>query len=271
MVRALWTSASGMTSQQLQVDTISNNIANVNTTGYKKEMVSFKSLLYQQMGQPAVENIQAPSALQVGHGVRVGANTRVYGQGTLQQTGNVTDLAIEGNGFFSIIDGEQVSYTRDGNFRFASTSDESGYMLTTSDGKPVMSVDEEPIVIDSEIPVESIQIGSIGNLFYIDQETGLEEELGQIQVVQFANTEGLEALGDNEYRETAASGPARIEGEDDTLTRSHIRSGNLEGSNVNIADEMVNLIVAQRAYEMNSTVIKTVDTMLQQANELKRS
>lgn len=269
MVRALWTAASGMTSQQVNVDTISNNLANVNTAGYKKETVSFKSLLYEKMGEPREPGLQKPSSLQVGHGVRVGAMHKIHTQGTLQQTGIPTDLAIQGKGFFVVLDGEELAYTRDGSFRFAMV-DQMNYALVTADGYPVLSAEGEPVLFDAEVSVDDLNIGQDGWITYIEQDTGLKMEVAQLGVVQFANVEGLEAQGSNLFRETPASGVPRLEQEDDLLQKSSIRSGYLEGSNVQVADEMVNLIVAQRAYELNSTAIKTVDTMLQQANELKR-
>ncbi len=269
MVRALWTAASGMTSQQLNVDTISNNLANVNTAGYKKETVNFKSMLYQKMEEPVIGGIQKPSSLQVGHGVRVGAMNKIHTQGILQETGNQTDLAIQGKGFFGVVNGNALNYTRDGSFQFSMMADGT-YGLVTSEGSPVISVDQEPIVIDSEIPVDRLSIGADGRITYTDAATGITEELAQIAVFQFANQEGLEAVGSNLYAQTAASGEARLEAEDDTLVKSTVKTGYLEGSNVQVAEEMVNLIVAQRAYELNSTAIKTVDTMLQEANDLKR-
>jgi flagellar basal-body rod protein FlgG len=257
-----------MTSQQLQVDTISNNLANVNTTSYKKESVTFKSLLYTQMQGANIPN-QQPVPMQVGHGVRVGGMLRNYSNGILQETGNATDLAIEGNGFFTVLRGEQVTYTRDGNFRYALTED-GMRALVTSDGFPVLSVDEEPILIDEAINIQDVVIGREGNVFYIERETNLQMDIAQIMLVQFPNKEGLEALGSNLYAQTAASGEPIIEAEaDDLIIPSSLRSGFLEGSNVSVAEEMVNLIVAQRAYELNSTSIKAADTMLQQANQLK--
>ena len=269
MVRALWTAASGMTSQQVQVDTIAHNLANVNTSGYKKETVSFKTLLYQQLPEPEEPAVQRPSSMQVGYGVRVGATSRIHSQGILQQTSNLTDLAVQGDGLFMILNGDEEVYTRDGTFRLT-LIDQETYSLVTVDGGYVLSTEGEPIYIDTEIPVQSLNIDSSGLISYTEEDTGLQLEIAQIALVQFANKEGLEALGDNTYRTTEASGPALLEVEDDTLIRSTVKSGYLEGSNVQVAEEMVNLIVAQRAYEFNSTAIKTADTMLQQANELKR-
>lgn len=269
MIRGLWTAASGMTSQQLNVDTISNNLANVNTTAYKKETTNFKSLLYQTMENANVPGAQAPTTMQVGHGVRALSNSRNYSRGILQETGNRTDMAIEGNGFFSVLKGEQETYTKDGSFRISLTEDGS-YALVTSDGNPVLSVEDEPILIGQDIPSTKLIFGQDGAVYYMDEETNMRMDIAQLKVVQFANVEGLEAIGSNLFVATPASGEALIEGDADGLTRSNIRTGWLEGSNVQVAEEMVKLIVAQRAYELNSTAIKAVDTMLQQANELKR-
>ena len=268
MIRALWTAASGMTSQQTNVDTISNNLANVNTVGYKKETANFKSLLYTKMETPAGNN-GAPTAMQVGHGVRVASSSRMFTQGNIQTTGNATDMAIEGKGFFTVMQDDEYKYTRDGSFRL-SMVDDGSYALVTSDGHPVLSTDEEPIIVDSTIGPDKLIIGQDGSIYYMDEEANMRMDIAQLRVVQFSNTEGLEASGSNLFVETAASGPARVEAEEDMLSRSTIKAGVLEGSNVDVANEMVNLIVAQRAYEMNSTAIKAADTMLQQANELKR-
>jgi flagellar basal-body rod protein FlgG len=269
MVRGLWTAASGMTSQQLNVDTISNNLANVNTVGYKKESTNFKSLLYQTMETPNVPGTQQPTPMQVGHGVRALSNSRSYSMGILQETGNKTDLAIEGNGFFTVLRGDQMTYTKDGSFRISLTEDGS-YALVTSDGSPVLSTEDESILIGNEIPADKIVVGKDGSVYYMDEETKTRMDIAQLKIVQFSNVEGLEAIGSNLYVQSAASGEPLIEGDADGLVRSNIKSGYLEGSNVQVAEEMVKLIVAQRAYELNSTAIKTVDTMLQQANELKR-
>ncbi len=182
---------------------------------------------------------------------------------------NPTRFAIEGKGFFAIDKNDQTTYTRDGNFRLSLT-DGGMYALVTTDGDPVLSVDGEPILIEQNVNVDDLIFDGVGNISYIEKETATKMDVGQLQIVQFANVEGLEAIGSNLYKQTAASGEALLESETDGLTKSTIRSGRLEGSNVQVAEEMVNLIVAQRAYELNSTVIKTADTMMQQANELKR-
>ncbi|OON99210.1 MAG: hypothetical protein ATN35_00175 [Epulopiscium sp. Nele67-Bin004] len=270
MMRSLWTAASGMAAQQIQVDTISNNLANVNTTGYKQESVNFKSLLYQNLQTD--EQIAAsnnPTPLQVGHGVRVGTTDRSFSQGTFITTDLVTDMAIQGNGFFSVLNGEEVTYTRDGSFRL-SYIEGGGTALVTSNGYPVLSAEGEPIIFEPDMNLANFGVDDLGNMYYLDRETNTTLDLGSLMIVQFANPQGLSALGGNQYGVTAASGEPLLEGEVDGLVRSTIRTGVLEASNVNIATEMVNLIVAQRAYELNSTSIQTADEMLQQANQLKR-
>lgn len=269
MVRALYTAASGMTAQQLNVDTISNNLANVNTVGYKKETTNFKSLLYTNLRGPEEEVTDTTaSANQVGHGVRALANSRNYASGILQQTENPTDIAIIGEGFFAIDNNGEELYTRDGSFRFSMLEDEGSYALVTSDGYPVLSTEDESILIGNEVSVNDLVIGQDGNVYYLDEE-GIQMDVAQIKIVQFANRAGLEATGSNLYQATPASGEALLEAEEDALSRSVLRTGYLEGSNVQLAEEMVNLIIAQRAYEVNSTAIKTADDMMQQANQLK--
>ena len=274
MIRALWTAASGMTSQQLNVDTISNNLANVNTNGYKKESAEFKSLLYDTMARanvPVAGGNARPGNLQVGHGVRPVATHRNFSTGILTQTGNATDLAIEGNGFFVINERDgRNSYTKDGSFR-ASISEEGGYTLVTSEGYPVLTVDDEPLLIDEDVELSSLTVSEDAIVSYIDPQTGESIELGQLQIVQFPNIAGLEAIGSNLYITTPASGEPLLEADDEVSVRSMIKQRFLEGSNVQVAEEMVKLIVAQRAYELNSTAIKTADSMLQEANQLKRS
>ena len=271
MVRALYTAASGMTAQQLNVDTIANNLSNVNTTGYKKETTNFKSLLYTNLRGPETEAVteNTPSVNQVGHGVRALANSRNYSSGTLQETGNKTDLAIVGNGFIAIDNGTEEVYTRDGSLRFSMIEEEGSYALVTAEGHPVLSTEDESILVGSEVPTEKLTISEDGAVYYLDDE-GLRVDIAQIKVVQFTNRAGLEATGGNLYKATAASGEPLVEGEDDTLVRSTLRSGYLEGSNVQLAEEMVNLIIAQRAYEVNSTAIQTADDMMKQANQLKQ-
>ncbi|MGL4736433.1 MAG: flagellar hook-basal body protein, partial [Cellulosilyticaceae bacterium] len=236
MVRALWTAASGMTSQQLNVDTISNNLANVNTAGYKKESMTFKSLLYTKMDTPTVPGApQRPTTMQIGHGVKAGGTLRNYSQGILEETGNVTDMAIEGSGFFAVQQGEQIAYTRDGSFRLAMTED-NAYALVTGDGHPVLSIDDEPVLVDRVVKVEDLIVGGDGWIYYNEPETGMRMDIAQLQVVQFANKEGLESIGGNLYIETPASGAPLLEADGEGLLRSNVRSGFLEGSNIQVAD-----------------------------------
>lgn len=269
MMRSLWTAASGMNAQQLNVDTISNNISNVNTTAYKKERLEFKSLLYQTMERASLDDSDTgkPVNLQVGLGVKPIATSRMFTQGNMEMTENKTDLAIEGQGFFMIQTGEdEVSYTRDGNFKVSIADGEN--VLVTSEGYYVLSTDGEYITIPQEVAIKDIVISSSGALSYTLN--GEQEDSGlTIGVVQFANPQGLEAIGGNLYAQTLASGEPILEA-DGEVNGSKIAQGYRELSNVNIAEEMVNLIVAQRAYELNSKAITTSDEMLQQANNLKK-
>jgi flagellar basal-body rod protein FlgG len=274
MMRALWTGASGMIAQQTNVDLISNNLANVNTFGYKKERLEFQSLLYQTMKRanldPATQT-GTPTNLQVGLGVRPLAVSRFFETGNVQVTEGKTDFAIQGDGFFVINTGDvngQV-YTKDGSFKVGVLEDGST-MLVTSDGWPVLDTEGENIIFPPEVMVSNVSVDSFGNISYLtaDNETA---DLGQrIDVVQFSNTQGLEAVGSNFFKETIASGPPVQEASGETAYVSNITQGTLEMANVQVAEEMVRLIVAQRAYELNSKVITTSDSMLENANNLKR-
>ncbi len=275
MMRALWTGASGMSAQQLNVDTISNNIANVNTTGFKSERVEFKSLLYQTMSKGAVsadESRVIPTNLQVGHGVKAVAVSRSYDTGSFQNTENLWDFAIDGPGFFTIQKGFDENgdpnnvYTKNGSFKLAAIEDGQSLLLVTSDGYPVLDTEGERIVLDTNI--SSIVVDTEGR--FTRNINGATEDLGiQLNLVQFTNPQGLEAIGDSFFETTVASGEPISEVDGDVSERSGIVQSFLEMSNVNIAGEMVNLIVAQRAYELNSKAITTSDEMLQQANNLK--
>jgi flagellar basal-body rod protein FlgG len=271
MVRSLWTAASGMRAQQTNVDTISNNFANVNTIGYKKETNQFKSLLYQtiQAKTTSANGDTKPVGAQVGLGVKNAAITSIFKQGNINTTEVDTDFAIEGKGFFTVqgLDGETY-YTRNGAFNWA-TSTSGGVVLANSEGLPILDADGNTIEFDTEeYDVSEISIDSNGNICYPD-ETGNPQSLDiQIGLVQFANPSGLEKQGNTLYKATEASGEAVYEDEN-TLKKSKLHQGCLEASNVQVVDEMVNLIVAQRAYELNSKAITTSDTMMQQANQLK--
>ncbi len=270
MMRSLWTAASGMISQQTNVDTISNNLANINTTGYKKESAEFKTLLYQTIQAQSTDNNGDPKpyGIQVGLGVRNSAITSQYTQGALTETGNDFDFAIQGKGFFMVetADG-RIGYTRNGSFQMAIGTE--GLTLTSSDGYPVLNTSGEAIVISPEYSASDLVINELGEIAVSD-ENGDVVSLGQrIGITQFNNPAGLEKGGGSLLFATDASGGPRLEAEDATLVQSTIRQGYLEGSNVQAVDEMVNLIVAQRAYEMNSKIITATDEMLQQANNLR--
>lgn len=271
MVRSLWSAASGMIAQQNNVDTIANNLANVNTTGYKTETNEFKSLLYQtlQTRTTTANGAQKPIGAQVGLGVRNAAITSQFTQGALLASESTTAFAINGKGFFAV-QGEDGNtyYTRNGNFNISIGVD--GMTLCDSDGNPVLNTDGEPIVFGDDIVTNRVTISADGQFMYPDEDNNPQPLGIQIGVYQFQNPAGLNKVGDSMYEATAASGEALNEADNDDLEMSEIRQGYLEGSNVQVADEMVNLIVAQRAYEMNSKAIQASDEMMQQANQLRR-
>jgi flagellar basal-body rod protein FlgG len=260
-----------MTSQQTNVDTIANNLANVNTTGYKMETTHFKSLLYQELQAKttSANGDEKPVNAQVGLGTRVTSIVSNYTQGSLTQTDSSTDFAINGDGFFAIAgeDG-QTYYTRNGNFGFSIATE--GYMLCTSEGLPVLSSDGAEIVIDSEYNASLITISSDGTLCYPDESNNPQSMGIKVGLYQFTNPAGLEKVGDSLLAETEASCMALNEEYDEVGKKSTLKQGYLESSNVNVATEMVNLITAQRAYELCSKAITTSDTMMEQANNLKR-
>ncbi|MDE7431499.1 MAG: flagellar basal-body rod protein FlgG [Lachnospiraceae bacterium] len=271
MMRSLWTAASGMRAQQTNVDTISNNLANVNTVGYKKESVEFKSLLYQtiQAKTTSANGDTKPVGAQVGLGVKNSSITSIFKQGNITQTESSTDFAIQGNGFFMVqdLDGE-IRYTRNGSFNWATSS--NGVMLANAEGLPVLDTNGSPIEFDAEeFDMTKVTVDTDGQVCYPD-ETGNPQELGiQIGLVQFVNPAGLLKEGGSLYKVTEASGEPIYE-IDGVVQKSIIKQNYIERSNVQVVDEMVNLIVAQRAYEMNSKAITTSDEMLSQANQLKR-
>ncbi|MDO5293284.1 MAG: flagellar basal-body rod protein FlgG [bacterium] len=270
MMRALWTAATGMSSQQTNVDTISNNIANINTTGYKKETAEFKSLYYQtiQETQSDSEGNQKPVAAQVGLGVRNSAITSRFEQGALTETGNYLDLAVSGSGFFAVqLNDGSIAYTRTGAFNASVTA--NGTTICDADGNPLLDVDGNPIEIPEGMSMSKMSVDSSGVISFPDASGNYQSTGIKIAMYQFANPAGLEKLGNSNYKESSVSGAAQLESESDALSISTIRQGYLESSNVQAVDEMVNLIVAQRAYEMNSKIITAADTMMQQANNLR--
>mgnify|MGYP000539276309 FL=1 len=262
MMRALWTAASGMNGQQYKIDNTANNLANVNTTGFKKSRVDFQDLLYQTVryaGTPVTAGAQIPTGIQIGHGVRPVATQKLFTQGTFQQTDNPLDLVIEGDGFFQVLlpDGS-VRYTRDGAFK----RDSDG-RLVTSDGFPL----EPEIRIDDD--ALSVNIGSDGTVSVQMAGEDTPVTIAKIQLARFVNPAGLKSEGRNLYAATAASGNP-IVGEPGLDGFGNIAQGYLEMSNVQVVEEMVSMIVAQRAYETNSKAIQAADEMLQTANNLRR-
>ncbi len=275
MVRSLWSAATGMNAQQTNVDTISNNLANVNTTGYKAQGAQFKSLLYQQLQTVTTTSNgdPKPTTSQVGLGTRTSTINQFFSQGSFQESANPASMAISGDGFFKIYgaDGETELFTRNGNFTWALNGEGGGLILTTAEGNKVLSSNDEEITVDGNLVASRITIDNEGYIYYPDEEGVPQQVAGPIGLWQFPNREGLQRVGGVSWQQTAASGEAINEIEEgDDLRRSEIVQGYLEGSNVNVATEMVNLIVAQRAYEMNSTAIQTTDEMMQTANQLKR-
>ena len=260
MIRSLWTARTGLDAQQTQLDVISNNLANVSTNGFKRSRAVFEDLLYQTLRQPGAQQTQQnqiSSGLQIGTGVRPIATERLYSQGNLQQTGNSLDLAIQGNGFFQIEQPDgTIAYTRDGSFQLDSEGNvvtASGYLLADNLNIPA---DALSITVGKDGTVSVLQAGEISPI-----------ELGSIQLATFVNPGGLQAVGENLFLETASSGVATpvqpgLEG------AGVINQGYVETSNVNVAEELVNMIVTQRAYEINSRVIQTSDQMLGRLTQL---
>lgn len=257
MMRALWSAASGMAAQQLNVDNTANNLANVNTSGFKKSRVDFQDVIYQVLKSPgssAAEGLQVPTGLSIGLGVRPVATQKIFTQGNMQQTGNPLDLVIEGEGFFQVIlpDGT-TAYSRDGAFK----KDSEGN-LVTSDGFML-----EPAI---SIPAQAIEIsvGGDGTVTYKLPGETATQEAGRIEIVRFGNPAGLNPIGKNLYTQSDASGESSTEGV------GVISQGWLEMSNVQVVEEMVNMITAQRAYEVSSKAIQASDEMLSQAANLRR-
>ncbi len=261
MIRSLYTSATGMKANQLYIDNISNNLANVNTTGFKKSKLEFQELLYQTLVDPgsgSAEGAKSPAGLQLGLGVRSVANQKIFGQGNLQQTQNPYDVAIQGSGFFQVqMPDGSVAYSRDGSFKVSNDG-----TLVTSGGFPL-----EPQI---NIPqgAQDIQIDAQGKINVKLADTGTTEEIGQLEMAKFLNEGGLKSLGNNLYQVSGASGDPEtaLPG---TNGMGTLVQGSLEASNVELVEEMVNMIVAQRAYEISAKAIQTSDSMLQLANQLR--
>ena len=251
-----------MYAQQLGIDTIANNLANVNTAGYKKSKVEFQDLIYQTLraaGVSSFQGVMVPTELQVGHGVRPVAVQKNFSQGNVLVTENPLDLAIMGNGFFQIIQPDgTIAYTRDGTFKM---NDEGA--IVTSDGlflEPEISLPED---------TTSISISADGIVSVMVVGSNEPSELGMIEMAKFINPGGLKSIGQNLFMSTIASGDP-ILGSPGSEGFGQLNQGYIEGSNVKVVEEMVNMIVAQRAYELNSKSIRTAEEMLQMANNIKR-
>ena len=272
MVRSLWSGATGMNAQQTNVDTIANNLANVNSVGYKAQVAQFKSLLYQNLHSvtTTANGDPKPTTSQIGLGVRTASLNQIFTQGSLLDSDSDTAFAIEGNGFFALRgDDGQIYYTRNGDFTWAIGTG-NRMSLTNADGLPVLDSTGRAIVLSADYMASNLSITEDGQICYPDERNNPQPIDVQIGTFQFNNPGGLSRVGDTLFSVTDASGRAINEDTDDTVAKSRIIQGYLEGSNVQVANEMVNLIVAQRAYEMNSKSITTSDSMLEVANNLKR-
>lgn len=261
MMVSLYSAATGMWAQQYKLDTVSNNLANVDTTGYKRIRAEFQDLVYQyykNAGTPTAQNSTIPTGIYVGHGVRLSATNRIFTIGNLEQTGNALDLAIAGDGFFQIqLQDGRIAYTRDGSFKM------------DSDGR-VVTANGLALVPNIVIPADAVSISiSPDGIVSAEMQDGTVENLGTITLVRFVNPAGLKAIGDNLYLRTASSGDP-IEGTPNQDGFGAIQQGFLEKSNVDVVKEMVDMIIAQRAYELNARTIQTADDMLRTVSTLKR-
>ena len=262
MIRSLYTAATGMAAQQVNMDVTANNLANVNTTGFKKSRADFQDLLYQTIRTPGAtqaQGVQVPTGVQIGLGTRLAATQKIFTPGDVQATGNKLDVMVEGDGFFEVrLPSGESAYTRDGSFK----RDSQGRVVT-SDGYPVQP--------DITIPAEAkeITIGEDGTVSVTIAGQSAPQDCGQIQLVKFLNPAGLQSQGRNLYAKSDASGEA-IAGTPGQDGLGTLAQGFVEMSNVKVVDEMVSMIVAQRAYEVNSKSIQTADEMLNIANNLRR-
>lgn len=261
-----------MNAQQANVDTIANNLANVNSVGYKTQVAQFKSLLYQnlQTVTTTANGNPKPTSSQVGLGVRTSSINSIFGQGSLLDSESDTAFAIEGDGFFAVRGEDGTNYyTRNGDFTWALAAN-GGMTLTNADGLPIMSAEGRPIALPRTYIASRLSITEEGEICYPDEQNNPQPIGVRIGTFQFSNPGGLNRVGDTLFAVTDASGRALNEDTTPDVPKSRIVQGYLEGSNVQVANEMVNLIVAQRAYEMNSKAITTSDSMMETANNLKR-
>ena len=258
MDASLWVAKTGLDAQQTRMNVISNNLANVSTTGFKRDRAVFQDLLYQnvrQAGAQTAADAQAATGFQLGTGVQVMATEKINAQGNMQTTENSLDLAIAGDGFFQIAQPDgTIAYTRDGNFNL----DNAGQIVTSS-GQVLQPA------INVPANASSLTIGQDGTVSVELQAGGGQQVLGQLQLARFVNSAGLQAMGQNLLKETPASGAPQV-GNPTADGIGMLMQGSLEASNVNVVEEMVNMIETQRAYEINSKAISTVDGMLQYLN-----
>jgi len=256
MMRALYTAASGMMAQQLNIDNISNNLANYQSTGFKKSRVDFQDLLYATMQDPGTE---ATSGTQIGMGVRAASTQRQFSQGSLQKTNNPYDVAVQGEGFFRVTlpDGT-AAYTRDGAFKY----DGETQQIVTGSGQPIgVSIPKD---------VTNIEVRPNGEVFGVRiNGDGQAEKVGQIHLTRFLNPAGLQAIGGNLYVETPVAG-ARTEDIPGQNGMGSLAQGHLEKSNINVVEEMISIVQAQRAFEMNQKGVQAADEMMRMTNQLQR-
>ncbi|MFV0445134.1 MAG: flagellar basal-body rod protein FlgG [Planctomycetaceae bacterium] len=265
MLRALYSSATGMKAQELLIDNTANNLANVNTSGFKRSRMNFADLVYttlDQAGQEVSTGQVSPVGLQIGSGVRTVATSKDFAPGSFVETGNPLDLAIEGDGFFKVrLPSGEMRYTRDGSFRL----DSNGQLVTTAG-----YVIDPPISVSSSVSLSRIKVGTDGTITASPADNPSQPTvLGQLQIVTFLNPAGLSSEGGNLFAETAASGQKQ-EGPPAAAGRGMLRAGFVEGSNVEVVTELISLISAQRAYEVNSRAIRAGDEMLSTSNDIVR-
>ena len=261
-MRALWTAASGMQAQQLTLDVVANNLANVQTAGFKRSRVDFQDLVYETLQAPGASSAQGqeiPSGFQIGHGSRAVATQRLFIKGDLQQTGNALDLAIEGDGFFQVtLPSGEIGYSRAGTFKKNSTG-----LLVTSDGFAL----QPQITIPQDATNVIVGVDGIVSVTIAGQTQ--PQQVGTVELARFINPAGLLSQGRNIFLPTQASGDP-ITANPGSEGLGTLIQGFVEGSNVNVVEEMVGLITSQRAYEINSKAIRTADEMMQTANNLVR-
>ncbi|MCH7343999.1 flagellar basal-body rod protein FlgG [Pelomonas sp. CA6] len=260
MIRSLWIAKTGMEAQQTQLDTISHNLSNVSTNGYKRSHAVFEDLIYQnlrQSGANTTEQTQLPTGLQLGLGTRAVATSRIFSQGSLQQTTNNLDLAVKGNGFFQIqMPDGTTAYTRDGSFQLNANG-----QMVTNNGYTLLP----GIVVPAD--AKSLTVGQDGTVSVTTGTNPQPQTLGQLQLASFVNPAGLEPLGQNLFGETASSGTPNT-GAPNANGLGALQQGFVETSNVNVVEELVSMIQTQRAYELNSKAVQTSDQMLQKLAQI---